>query len=155
MRTESTKKRLLTKKKLTFVSAVELTQSLETASKDAQQQKDEASGSVHNVTTPKPRKVACYRCGQMNHHKASECQFKEATCHNCGKKGHTIKAACRTRRQPQRGKRQFHRRKGTILSGLMPTRAESTQQTRTLKSTQLANVQVPQFSWRFRSTDKS
>ena len=111
LRTESTKKRLLTEKKLTFASAVELAQSLETASKDAQQQKEEASGSVHNVTTPKPGKVACYRCGQTNH-KASECRFKEATCHNCGKKGH-IKAACRSRRQPQRGRRQFHRRKET------------------------------------------
>ena len=110
LRTEGTKKRLLTEKKLTFASAVELAQSLETASKDAQQQKEEASGSVHNVTTPNPGTVACYRCGQKNH-KASECRFKEATCHNCGKKGH-IKPACRSRRQPQRGAKQFHRRKG-------------------------------------------
>ena len=39
-------------------------------------------------------------------------RFKEATCHNCGKKGH-IKAACRSKKQPQRGRRQFQRRGGT------------------------------------------
>lgn len=38
-------------------------------------------------------------------------RFKEATCHNCGKKGH-IKVACRSKKQPPRGKRQFQRRKG-------------------------------------------
>ena len=82
LRTKSTKKRLLTEKKLTFVSTVELAQSLETALKDAKEQKEEASGSVLNVTTPKPGKVACYRCGQMNH-KARECPFKVATYHKC------------------------------------------------------------------------
>ena len=111
LRTESTRKRLLTEKNLTFTTALEIAQSLETASKDAQQLKGEASGAVHSVTSPKPMKEACYRCGQTNH-KASECRFKEATCHNCGKKGH-IKVVCRSKKQPQRGKRQFQRRQET------------------------------------------
>ena len=107
LRMESTRKWLLTEKNLTFTTALEIAQSLETASKDAQQLKGEASGAVHSVTSPKPVKEACYRCGQTNH-KAGECRFKEATCHNCGKKGH-IKVVCRSKKQPQRGKRQFQR----------------------------------------------
>ncbi len=110
LRTESTRKRLLTEKNLTFAKALEIAKSQETATKDAHQPNAEASGAVHAVTSPKPGKEACYRCGQTNH-KASECRFKEATCHNCGKKGH-IKVACRSKKQPIRGKRQFHRRKG-------------------------------------------
>ena len=111
LRTESTRKRLLTEKNLTFTKALEMAQSLETATKDAQQLKREASGAVHRVTSPKPAKEACYRCGQTNH-KAHDCRFKEATCHNCGKKGH-IKVVCRSKKQPQRGRRQSQRCKET------------------------------------------
>ena len=95
LRTESTRKRLLTEKNLTFTKALEIAKSQETATKDAQQPNGEASGAVHTVASPKPGKEVCYRCGQTNH-KASECRFKEATCHNCGKKGH-IKVACRSK----------------------------------------------------------
>ena len=109
LRTENMRKRLLTEKNLTFTKALEIAQSLETATKDAQRLKQEASGAVHSVTSPKSVKEACYRCGQTNH-KASECRFKEATCHNCSKKGH-IKVVCRSKKQLQRGRRQSQRPK--------------------------------------------
>ena len=103
LHSESIRKHLFQEKKLTFIKAVELAQTLETASKDAQMKATDpapsGSGPVHNVTSP-PKKEACFRCGLSNH-KAHDCRFKEATCHSCGKKGH-IKRACRSSRQPQR-----------------------------------------------------
>ena len=80
LRAESTRKRLLTEDKLTFKKAVELAQSLETATKDAQQLKEpEKFGTVHRVVSPPGRKE-CYRCGRTNH-SAGECKFKETMQH--------------------------------------------------------------------------
>ena len=93
LRNESTRKRLLTEKDLTFLKALEIAKSLETAAKDAQQLKgSEQAGTVHNVASWSPRKEACYRCGKTNH-KASDCKFKEAVCYNCGKRGHLMGGA--------------------------------------------------------------
>lgn len=79
------------------------------------------------MTSPKPGKEVCYRCGQTNH-KASECRFKETTCHNCGKKGH-INTVCRSKKQPQRGKRQFQRHKGTTKWVATNDSGEDTEET--------------------------
>ena len=101
LRAESTRKRLLTEDKLTFKKAVELAQSLETATKDAQQLKEpEKFGTVHRIVSPPGRKE-CYRCGRTNH-SAGECKFKETTCFNCGKRGH-IKKVCRSASKPLDG----------------------------------------------------
>ena len=82
---------------------MELAQSYEAASKDAQMKAIEhlpsGNSAVHKVTSPS-QKEACYRCGLTNH-RANDCRFKEATCHSCGKKGH-IKRACRSGKQFQR-----------------------------------------------------
>ena len=62
LRTESTRKRLLTEKNLTFTTALEIAQSLETALKDAQQLKGEASGASCtqcDVTKASEMKEAC------------------------------------------------------------------------------------------------
>ena len=63
---ESTRKRLFQEKTLTFAKAMELAQSHETASKDAQMKATEhlpsGNSAVHKVTSP-PKKEACYRCG--------------------------------------------------------------------------------------------
>ena len=59
LRSESARKRLLTEDKLTFAKAIELAQSLETASKDAQMKSTEqlpsGNTAVHKVTSP-PKK---------------------------------------------------------------------------------------------------
>ena len=112
LRTEGTKKRLLTEKKLTFESALELAQSLETTLKDAQQEKDEASGFVHNAATPKRGKVACYITVARRSTRQVSVRLKKLLATTCGKNDH-INAAFRSKRQPQCGKRQFHRRKGS------------------------------------------
>ena len=103
LRGESIRKRLFQEEKLTFTKAMELAQTLETASKDAQMKATEqvpsGNSTVHKVMSPS-QKEACYRCG-LTSHKAADCRFKEAACHAYGKKGH-IKRACKSSRHPQR-----------------------------------------------------
>ena len=102
LRSEGTRKRLLTEKTLTFAKAIDVAQNHETASKDTQMKAAEplpsGNSTVHKVTSP-PQKEGCYRCGLTNH-KAKDCRFKEATRHKCGKKGH-IKRVCKSGKQPQ------------------------------------------------------
>ena len=108
LRAEGIRKRLLSESKLTFAKAIEIAQSVETASKDAQQPMKQVSSKINSVPVPIPVKTnPCYRCGQANH-KVNNCRFKEATCHACGNKGH-LKKVCRTGKQPQRGQRQQQR----------------------------------------------
>ena len=91
LRAEGIRKRLLTESNLTFAKAIEVAQSVETASKDAQQPSEQVSSKIHSVPAPTPAKSKfCHRCGQTNH-KASNCKFKEAICHSCGTKGHLKK----------------------------------------------------------------
>ena len=85
-RSESVRKHLFKEEKLTFAKAVDLAQTLETASKDAQDQVPGGNSAVHKVTSPF-QKEGCSRCGLTNH-KSTDCRFKESTCHSCGKKGH-------------------------------------------------------------------
>ena len=108
LRAEGIRKRLLTEPNLTFAKAIEIAQSVETASKDAQQPFEHVSSKINNVPTSTPAKSnPCHRCGQTNH-KPSNCKFKDATCLACGNKGH-IKRVCRTGKLPQRGQRQQQR----------------------------------------------
>ena len=78
LRSEGIRKRLLTENKLTFSKALEIAQSLEAATKDAQlkfsDQAPNGPGTVHKVKSPPPKKTpeACYRCGLTNH-KAADC----------------------------------------------------------------------------------
>ena len=115
LRSEGTRKRLLTENKLTFSKALEIAQSLEAATKDAQlkfsDQAPNGPGTVHKVKSPPPKKTpeACYRCGLTNH-KAADCRLKDATCHKCGRKGH-IQRACRSGGQPQKGGKFMPRRR--------------------------------------------
>ena len=112
LRSESVRKHLFKEEKLTFAKAVDLAQTLETASKDAQMKADRVpsgNSAVHKVTSPS-KKEGCSRCGLTNH-KSTDCRFKEATCHSCGKKGH-IKRACRSSNLPQRRGRNASAPKG-------------------------------------------
>ena len=108
LRAEGIRKRLLTEPNLTFAKAIKIAQSVETASKDAQQLFEHVSSKINTVPAPTPTKpIPCHRCGQTNH-KPSNCKFKEATCLACGNKGH-IKRVCRTGKPPQRRQRQQQR----------------------------------------------
>ena len=85
---ESTQKWLLTKQKLTLLKAIEIAQSLEAATTDAQQQ---SKASIH--ATPASKEI-CYHCGQTGH-KANNCMFKNSVCHSCSRKGH-IRKVCKS-----------------------------------------------------------
>jgi len=102
---------LLAKKNLTYKSALEIAQSMETAAKNMQTLQGAAAASsepaVHKVSHSKKTNqptsgnaksnTQCYRCGQSGH-VAQRCRFRTAKCHHCGKTGH-IKAACRSAQQ--------------------------------------------------------
>ena len=94
MKNDNTRKRVLTKRDLTFAKAQELSLSLEAAENQAQELKG-AEPTIHRVESS-PQK--CYRCGGTNH-KESQCRFKQAVCHKCNKRGH-IQRACRSRGGP-------------------------------------------------------
>ena len=81
LRSESVRKHLFKEEKLIFAKAVDLAQTLETSSKDAQMKADRVhsgNSAVHKVTSPS-QKEGCSRCGLTNH-KSTDCRFKEATC---------------------------------------------------------------------------
>ena len=96
-------RRLLAESKLTFATAIQLAQSMETAERDAQnlQQKPRSVLTVESSApsrgtggTPQP----CYRCAGK--HMSRDCRFKDFICNHCGKKGH-IARACRSKNDSQ------------------------------------------------------
>ncbi|XP_071843318.1 uncharacterized protein [Apostichopus japonicus] len=103
---ESTQKRLLTQKTLTFIKAVELAKVMESAAKESQEFcNSETSATAHRVapqreTKKKVNKAKCYRCGGLNH-KAEDCYYKDKECFECQKKGHTRKM-CRAKQKKER-----------------------------------------------------
>ena len=126
---------LLAKKNLTYKSALEIAQSMETAAKSMQTLQGAAAASSepavykvsHSKKTNQPTSgntksnTQCYRCGQSGH-VAQRCRFRTAKCHHCGKTGH-IKAACRSAQQKtQRSQHHpvLHCNCGDGLPGLGP-----------------------------------
>ena len=106
MRSESAQKRLLSESDLTFKRALELSQGMEAAERNAKALKGteaavkKVSPSQYAKNSAPTTRVPCYRCGRSNHD-ASKCHFAEATCHNCGEKGH-IAPACRAKKSSGR-----------------------------------------------------
>lgn len=124
-------RRLLSESQLTFISALNIAQAMESANKNVKDlqsqfkdttdtgvsvQQEQAQSTVNKVFTSRrqykmPARSNCYRCGGL--HNSNECRFKLETCYNCGIKGH-ISRACRNKAggsqdtSPSgKGKRQF------------------------------------------------
>lgn len=109
MQDGSVQKRLFTKEDLTFAKALELAETVERASKDAEQLHSRLQQEVHQVGNPQsaPRvegkdrgSTDCYRCGGK--HEQQMCKFRFGTCRYCRKKGH-IERVCRKRQAETEG----------------------------------------------------
>lgn len=101
LRSESIQKRLLTEAKLTLAKAVELSTSMEMATRDAQQLS--AGTQVHKLSSESTTKTSdrpCYRCGKTGH-EAQECWCRELDCRHCGKTGH-IERVCRNKNRAEK-----------------------------------------------------
>ena len=104
---KAAKEDLLTKKKLTYKSALEIAVSKECASKDAASLVSPMSRSADiDVHTFSPRNMnsarnmkKCNHCGR-NNHRSCDCHFKEAVCNNCHERGH-IKPICPSKPKSQ------------------------------------------------------
>ena len=110
---------------LSLKRAVEIAQSLETASKNAKelaQQEGTAAvpspEAVHQVRPPtrgsdtgssKKFNGSCFCCGRVGHRR-EQCRHKDEVCRGCGKVGHLIRV-CRNKSSTQRRKRQRPQRK--------------------------------------------
>ena len=116
LKAENIQKRLLSEAALTLEKALEISQAMETAAKDATElQSLQQEAAVH--TFQKGRRQArpssqfkqqkikkpCYRCNGTNH-TPDRCKFKDETCHACSKKGH-IKRACLSKKQSDQKKK--------------------------------------------------
>uniref|UniRef100_A0A1B0GIL7 RNA-directed DNA polymerase n=1 Tax=Lutzomyia longipalpis TaxID=7200 RepID=A0A1B0GIL7_LUTLO len=104
IRDESTRKKLLAEKKLTFHKACDIAKGEEAAGKGAAAiVLEEGEIKALNKTKQKekkPQQETCFRCKRQ--HSANDCWFKEKTCRRCGEKGH-IQKACNN--DTKKGKR--------------------------------------------------
>ena len=98
MRNETVQKRLLAKEDLTYAKALELAETEERASKDAEQLHSRAQQEVHRVRQFRPAlrpegkdkgPANCNRCGGK--HEQHVCKFRFETCRYCKKKGHIVR----------------------------------------------------------------
>ena len=110
--------RLLAEKDLTLEKAVNLTQGMETATKNVQELAQTGSEAVAikaevNQVTPyrrswkegqQTRKFTgtCFCCGNVGHRR-EDCRHKDAVCHICHKKGH-LRTVCRSSTQTPKQK---------------------------------------------------
>ena len=87
MSSESIQKVLLTKSDLTLEKAIEISQGMDAAAKQAKELKGSPCETPVLAVSPPVQARPCSRCSRGNH-APSECKFKTATCHKCGKVGH-------------------------------------------------------------------
>ena len=109
MRSESTKKRVLTEKEPTLKGAMEVALSLEAAQKNVQTLRGSEVPQLHKLDrrrptekkNPKEGEKPCYRCGRAGH-APNACVFRQAKCFNCGKSGH-VASVCRSKKKQTEG----------------------------------------------------
>ena len=106
LRSTHIQKRLLSRAKLTFKTALETALSTEAAAKDTLQMTtptllptmsatEEVQQMADKQSIRKQGTTFCYRCGSPSH-LALACCHLETMCKSCGKKGH-LAAACRSK----------------------------------------------------------
>ena len=86
------RKRLLTEKKLTLTSAVDMAKTMERSASENKLMEPDIKVNVH-ATKSQVRKKRCYRCDAENH-LANVCRHKETICSKCNLKGHLARV-CR------------------------------------------------------------
>ncbi len=116
LRREAMQRALLSEADLDLAKAVKIANSMEMASRDAGQLRNNGSPGVHQMQrqplrssrrSTQPGKT-CYRCNKTGH-LPDDCRFKDAECYGCGKKGH-IKPACRGEKRQNAKNRQKPRK---------------------------------------------
>lgn len=106
LRNEAAQKKLLTESDLTLEKAINISVTMEMASREAQQLN--TTGKVHKIANSQSRAQGpCFRCGKTGH-LASACWCKEMDCRNCGKKGH-VERACRNKKTTEQSKKKDKR----------------------------------------------
>ena len=111
--------RLLSEKALTFKTALELAQSMESAAKNLKELSDSskrdtthaAAGStptpqepVNQITNTSAKSQQCYCCGKKGHYTPA-CKYKDTICNKCGKVSH-LQKVCRSKHtKPTQGTR--------------------------------------------------
>nr|XP_024656779.1 uncharacterized protein LOC112432450 [Maylandia zebra] len=107
LRNEAAQKKLLTESDLTLEKAINISVTMEMASKEAHAL--HATDRVHKLDNGKANAQGpCFRCGKLGH-LASDCWCKEMDCNNCGKKGHVARA-CRNKRCKDKGSKPGNKR---------------------------------------------
>ena len=93
-------RRLLSEKELTFKSALEIAQGMESAAQNVRELTTRPDpvlpAPVHHVTDSTRLTNVSYRCGQHGHY-APTCKHKVTVCKKCGKVGH-LQKVCRSKR---------------------------------------------------------
>ena len=120
-------RRLLAERELTYKSAFELAQSMETA--------DQNTNDLQTSPRSEPRSrqdnfhympragtqlsyFVCYRCG--GNHKAPDCKHKDAICNKCSKKGHLAKVCRSGSARPEVPKNRKQRQQTNTKKTLRP-----------------------------------
>ena len=103
LRNRATQKKLLTEKDLTWKMAVDIANAMESADRQANALRNEASNSINKLDPYKPRQPrhteqrrhdkdsnkSSFRCGE--NHAPQSCRFKNQNCRFCKKQGHIEK----------------------------------------------------------------
>ena len=100
-------RRILAEDKLSFTKAMEISQGMKAATKNAQILQSSSGagevqpGAIHKLYSQQKKSTpatTCYRCGKGGHLPV-KCRYKDSKCHSCGKVGHLMKVR---RSKPQK-----------------------------------------------------